>query len=206
MTLTQLITSARYDIRDPEETDYTTDELFEYAKRAISQLDYALSSIGSDLVAEQTTSTLSSGDNSVSVPTDAMVVTQIWESQTQIYPLTPLRQLLRERQYRSSSGRPYYWSQKGNLIYFDATADQDYTLTINYDKRHNLTSLVESDDVPYTPEYDNAIREAVVLQCKHRNEFGVGEDGALLQFFSNVVMAKSIYKRYTPVDALKLDF
>ena len=206
MTILQLLESARYDIRDTAKSDYTDPEIFEYFKRALSHLEESLSAIESDLVSSNDTITLSSGSNYISTPDNCIVVTEVWQGQNKLVPLTPMRKIYYERKVKSSNQAPYYWCEQGDTIQFDATADQDYDINVYFDKATDLSNLTMVSDVPYSPRFDNALRQAVILQCKHRNEFGVGEDGALLTFFKQVVLGKEFFKRNVPYHGRKLDF
>ena len=206
-TAQQVITSGRYDLADTAPAEYDSDELLEYLNRAIFQLDYALSNHASDLVAsEDDAVALASGANSAAVPANTIIVTDVWIGTTQLYPLTPASKLLYERKYCSSTQQPYYWCQIGQNIEFESTADQAYTLDVYYDKKTGALSL--TDSMPYNDQFNDALRQAMVIQAKHRNEFDTGMEGQLMDFFSRQVMAKDIMRRYTPLmpEARKLDF
>jgi hypothetical protein len=205
-TPSTLITSARYDLRDTSEAEYSDAELLEYLNRAIFQLDYALSGLGSDLVmAEDTTTTLAEDDDSVAVPANTIVVTDVWIDTDQLTVLNPPASLYYERKF-STEGQPLYWCQIGSNIEFERDADDDYDLTIYYDK---ATGTLASDGtLPYADQFNNALRQAIIIQAKHRNEQDSDMDGALMKFFSQEVMEKSIMRRYMPTmpAKAKLDF
>jgi len=202
-----LITVARYDLRDIDVAEYTVAELLEYLNRAIFQLDYTLSGIGSDLVmAEDTSKTLVSGDNSVAVPTNTIIITDVWIDTTQLSPMTPPARLYYERKWISSTGQPDYWCVIGQNIEFEETADADYSLTLYLDKATG--TLLIDGTLPYADQFNDTLRQAVVVQAKNRNEFDAGMDGALMKFFSQAVMSKNIMRRYAPQMPArrKLDF
>lgn len=202
-----LITAGRYDLRDIDIAEYTNTELLEYLNRAIFQLDYTLSGIGSDFVmAEDTSKTLASAANSVAVPSNTIIITDVWIGTTQLSPLTPPAKLYYDRKWISSTGQPDYWCQIGQNIEFEETADADYALTLYLDK---ATGTLALDGVlPYADQFNDALRQAMIIQAKHRNELDGSVDGALLKFFSHVVMTRNIMRRYTPQmpEKNKLDF
>ena len=73
-----IITSARYDLRYLDETEFTDAELLDYLNRAIVQLDSVLAGQGSDWVHETSAETLASAANSFVAPTDMIDVRSLW--------------------------------------------------------------------------------------------------------------------------------
>jgi hypothetical protein len=204
-TVLNLIGKLRYDLRDtvPEYT-YSDAELIEYLNRAVLNLDYELSRVNSDLVAKSSDVTLSSSDTSVDLPTGCILVRDAWIGTAQLNALTPYNQLQYDRQRQSTTGQPTYYCQAGNKVEFNKTADQDYTVKLFYDVRTytsvnpNISlDLVSSDTMPYNDIYNNAIKQAIVLQAKSRNEMS-GIEGAMMQIFSSSVRSREAIKRNLP--------
>lgn len=79
-TLAELITSARYDLRDYADREYPDPELVEYANRSVIALDSALLSINSDWLHHTGTAILASGQNKVTQPTRCISIRSMWIS------------------------------------------------------------------------------------------------------------------------------
>lgn len=199
--------SIRYDLSDTDTGEYDDAPLLKFINRAIFQLDYVLSSIGSDLVLNESTSvTLAAAANSAATPTNTIIVRDVWIGTTQLDPLVPAMKLYYKRKWISSTGQPNYWCEIGSNLEFEQTSDDDYALTIYYDKATGNLAL--GGALPYDDKYNNAISQATVIQAKHINELDVSGDAALFQFFMDTVMGRSIAKRYIGQmpEKRKLDF
>ena len=109
MALSDLITSARYDLRDTDSTQYTDAELVEYANRARVQLDSALGSINSDWVSTTGTLILESGNDYATLPTDFSTDRYIWYSTTKLEKRS-VDWIINE-QRSSLTGIPSYYGQ-----------------------------------------------------------------------------------------------
>ena len=79
-TLAELITSARFDLRDYADREYPDPELVEYANRSVIALDSSLLSIDSDWLHQTGTAVLASGQNKVTQPTRCISIRSIWIS------------------------------------------------------------------------------------------------------------------------------
>jgi len=199
-TVSQLIEDAGYDLQDSVtgETDgavYTAAEMVSYVNRALRILDNALSGIGSDWVLNEDTVSLSSGEDSASAPTGTIFVRELWYSSNKVWKITP-KDLYEKRKYiGSGTGRPYNFAHSGTDLLFDYEADDDYDLTAYYDKRCNSTAKQKGDTMPYNHEFNEAIREAIVMMAKRRNEYDLSVDAAIQNWLFSQAKANARKRR-----------
>lgn len=199
-----LITSARYDLRDSNSTQYTDAELLDYINRAIEVLDSALLSIDSEMIIEEDTSTtLTSATNNVTAPTSSMSIRSIYISTDQLTKTSPA-DIYYRRIYDTSTGQPYYWCEKDTSILFDCTADQDYSLKIYYNSKTTALTAT-TDDMPYNDMFNQEIREAVSITAKNRENEFAGVNSVLFQMFKDAAMARVVSRNYVP-KTYRLDF
>lgn len=201
-TIDTVISNARYDLRDTDSTLYTDAELRVYANRALRQLDNVLSARNSDWVLNETTLTLSTGDNYADCPGSCIVVRDAWISSDHLVKKSPAG-VYKERKYISSTGQPFYFAEKGTQLIVEREADDDYTLTAYYDKR--ATTLVEGADMPYNDEFNAPIREMIITLAHKRNEADVYTDTYIYNFFWDWVSGNVLRRSHVP-RRTKLDF
>jgi len=196
-------TDARYDLRDVDTTLYTDAELLAYANRALRQLDNVLSALNSDWVLnEKADISLVAGNNSVSSPTGSMVIRSAWISSTEIIKVAP-QTIYNKRKYISGTGQPRFFSEAGTSMIFEKTADDTYTIKGYYDKR--ATVLTDGDDMPYNDEFNDPIREMIVILGHKRNENDVFTDTQLYNFFMERVVGNVVRRNHVPARK-RLDF
>jgi hypothetical protein len=195
-TAAEVITSARFDLRDSSSTQYTDAELLDYLNRALVQLYASLGSVHSDWVyTEDTSKTLATGDNSVTTPTDIGAVLSLWIGSDEILKKdTPY--IYYKRRYITATGQPYYFAHKDSTFIFERAADADYSLAIYYNKKR--TVLGSGDTMPFDDDFNQPVRQAIVLIAKNRNEYDVAGDGALFDFFLDAAFTYVISRNRTP--------
>lgn len=194
--LSSLITSARYDLRDTGSTEYTDAELIDYYNRAQIELYSVLQSLKSDWVHESDTSiTLEEDGNSVDVPSDFATVRSIWIDDDRILQ-KDVDYIYYKRELISDEGQPDYFAIKAAEFIFERTADQDYSLTVYYNKKS--TTLVTADTLPFSDEFNQPLRQAIVLQAKSRNEYDIMGDAAMHDYFMAAALAKVVSRNFTP--------
>ena len=201
--LSSLITSARYDLRDTGSTEYTDAELVDYFNRAQVELYSVLQSLHSDWVhATDTSITLEEDGNSVDVPSDFATVRSIWIDDDQIVK-KGVDYIYYKRKHISDEGQPDYFAIEAAEFIFERTADQDYDLTVYYNK--NSTDLALTDTLPFSDEFNQPLRQAVILQAKSRNEYDLMGDAAMHDFFMAAALAKVVSRRFVP-KTCRIDF
>lgn len=195
-TVDDVITSARYDLRDTNDIEYADAELIDYLNRSVLTLSSALSSLNSDWVHASTDLTLSTGDNYTAQPSDCAAVRQIFISQDEVIKKS-VDFIYQQRQFTSGiTGKPYYFAQEGTNLVFERTADADYTLTTRYDQLQS--TLTSTSSMPYNDRFNQVIREAVVLIAKHRQDRSVITESVLHDFFLNHALTSVIKRNFVP--------
>jgi hypothetical protein len=198
-----IITSARYDLRDTGSTEYANAELLDYLNRAQVQLYSVLQSLKSDWVhASDTSTTLLEDGNSVAVPTDFSFARSIWIGDD-LLTKKDVDFIYYRRKYITGTAQPVFFSTEGQTFIFEYTADQDYDLTIYYNK--NGTDLELADTVPFNGQFDQPLRQMVVLQAKSRNEYDIMGDAAIYDFLMDAALGKVIARNNQP-KGYKLNF
>jgi len=194
-TVASVLTSARYDLRDTN-TKYADAELVAYANRGLVQLDAVLSSINSDWVDTTAAVTLASGASSATAPTRCLRLRQVWYDTTQLIP-APLSTIRYKQQvYSDSTGQPTYYALNGSNIQFDIVSDAAYALTAMFDQRS--ADLTSGGNMPYGDEFNEPLRESIVIMAKRRDEFDVNLDAILYDFFMSAATQKAMARIYVP--------
>ena len=193
--LSEIITSARYDLKDEESTRDTDAMLVSFVNRALRNLVAVLGAVKSDWVKAATDLTLSSGNSTVSLPSDFSIANQAWIDTTEIIKdkWEVVKHTLRTS---SSTGQPYKYALQGTSIQFDATADQNYTVEFLYFK--SIASLTTATTMPFNGEFNDALLEAMVLISKNKDEYDVSGDAALYDFFTKYAMRKVTSRNHKP--------
>ena len=189
-----LISDARYDLRDTRSTQYSDAELLAYYNRALKVLDGALVRYDSDYVHSTDQRTLSSGSNSITLPTTTISVDEVWTTDDDECKKTSLLDLLRRRRYCTSTGEPQYWALDGLKVQFDYTADQDYTITSEVVKKTGKQEL--SDECPYNDAFSEVLRQALVLFAKNRQEYDINGAAIVGKILSDAAFASVIRRGY----------
>lgn len=104
----------------------------------------------------------------------------------------PHRELYTRRIYVTDAGAPDYFCQVGENIQFDRTADQDYTITVQYDKRSTAITAT-SDSMPYSGRFNNYLREGMlVIAKKAKEDKWVDVDAQFQAIFKRAAMREVI--------------
>jgi len=194
-TAASVIASARYDLRDTDSNQYTDAELLDYLNRGLRQLDAVLSTMSSDRVyVEDTSTTLASGDNHVAARDRCLKVRQVWIGTSQLTPKSLNYIYYKRNIIGSTTGRPSYYAQGGENILFERTADQDYSLKIYFDQRTD--TLASGTTMPYSDEFNDPLRESIIILAKRRNEYDVNLDAVLYDFFLDATRSIVAKRRY----------
>ena len=203
--LSAIITSARYDIRDTVETyEHPDAEMVEYANRAFRVLAHTLMKLHSDWVhGTDTSSTLALAGTSITAPTGCVKIRSMWRA-TNIEIEDRSLDFIMYEQKHNSAGPPDFYAHSGASIEFNRAADQEYTdIVIHYDT--GATTLATASAMPYGDRFNDAIREAMVVYCKRRDENGLTVDAAIAGMFEQIVMEEALLRTMTK-KRVKLDF
>jgi hypothetical protein len=200
MNIETFLTNTRYGLRDPSARTWADAELISYVNRALVQLDNALSALNSDWILKEEDVTLADGDKSIAVPLRCIVVREayIGSETTPLVKTSPAWIYGERRNTSTSEGQPSYYAQAGSNLLFEMEADADYTVTVYFDQR--ATPVVAGADMPYGDEFNEPLRQMTELCAKHRNEYDVGLDAQMYNFFfsfcvANVMRRKLVTKK-----------
>lgn len=198
-----IITSARYDLRDPNLSQYSDAELLDYLNRGLVQLDGVLSSINSDWINATAAVTLATASSSATAPTRCLAILQLWYSTTQWTRRTLDAIRYEQRINYGTTGRPSYYCLQGETIQFDITSDAEYALTAIYNQYS--ATLTAASTMPYSSHFDQPLRESIVIQAKRREEYDVNLDAVLYDFFMDYALNKAMKRKFAK-KAYYLDF
>ena len=191
-----IITSARYDLRDTGSTEYTDAELLDYLNRGQVQLYSVLQALRSDWVhASDTSTTLLEDANSVAVPTDFAMVRSVWIDDDMLTK-KDVDFIYYRRKHISGTAQPVFFATEAQTFIFEHAADQDYDLTIYYNK--DSTDLEASDSLPFNDKFNQPLRQIIVLQAKSRNEYDIIGDAAIYDFLMDAALGKVISRNRQP--------
>ena len=180
-TIESQITAVRYDLRDEDITQYPDDLLLNYYNRVLPPLASHLASIRSDWVFEDTTLTITSGDNYVALPDlfASPIAVEIDDSPLILHNVRDIKKF----QQKSSSGTPErYGVHKLNMI-FERAVSADTSVYVQYNEKE--TALAAGASMPYNDEFNEVLLAAVVMIAKNRNEKDITGDYALQTVFND---------------------
>ncbi len=116
---------------------------------------------------------------------------------------TSTDQIFDRRKRATGTSRPYYWAHEGINLIFDYKADQAYGLFIHYNQE---SATLEMDTaMPYNGEFDESLREGLVMIGKQRKGELKNADIAMAAMFKQAVMTKTVRRNFIP-KRYRLDF
>ncbi|KKK64660.1 hypothetical protein LCGC14_2981950 [marine sediment metagenome] len=101
-----------------------------------------------------------------------------------------------KRMQISGTGRPYYWAYEGTDLIFDHKANQAYGLFIRYNQKS--AALEMNTPMPYNDEFNELLREGLVMYGKARRGELSSVDSVLRNMINNAVMTKAIRRDHIP--------
>lgn len=201
-TVQEFIDSARFDLRDYQKgLEFDDDELLEYINRMRLALDSMLISLNSSYVHDEGTLTLLTGDNEVDARTNLNSgnwdsIRDIWVLKDRIEKIS-VDLMFYKRIFISGTARPQFWSIRGDFILVDQTADQNYTLTVRYNKRTPKLDL--TDDMPYSDVFNETFRELLVMHAKAKKEGVIAPtEQTYMALFRQIAIGQQIRADYKP--------
>lgn len=207
-TAIELITDARWDIKDEEAVQYSDAMLLSFLNRGLRPLCSTLASLNNDWVNESTTLTLDAAAEYTTLPTDFISGICVRISSTDLVK-KPVSWVRGER-IGATAGQPGYFAIQGTSLMFEKAADVEYSIILEYHK--SAAAVTINNDMPFNDEFNDIIRQFISLVCKSRIEYtspdtdrGVGRDQyALLSemnmqtFFYQALYAKTVARNYIP--------
>ncbi len=104
--------------------------------------------------------------------------------------------LVNSRKWVSAEGRPNYWAWEGTNVIFDYKADQDYGLLFHFNQK--TATLSADDDMPYNDEFNEIIRQGIVLLGKESRDDSSTVKFAFEEKIRSAVMAKAMRRDHIP--------
>ncbi len=101
----------------------------------------------------------------------------------------------RWRKWRGS-GTPANWAWEGTNIIFDYFASQAYGLIVHFSQK--TTTLEMSDDMPYNDEFNNQIRQGLVLIAENKYDEVANLTAVLQEMFKQASRTKTLRRGYVP--------
>jgi len=200
-TAAQLITSARYDTRDEQSTQYSDAMMLDYLNRGTKNLPVTLAMLRSDWVNDTETLTILDGDSEIALPTYFMSDITVLVGTAYLTKCSV--SAMRDKQTSASTGDPGYYSiHKTNLL-VDTLVDGDLSVVLEYNQSTAL--LLSGTSMPYNDEFNDVLRQFLVLMCKTRNEYTLAGDAAIQDFFYQALFSKVISRNHVP-NVNKTDF
>ena len=204
-TVASILNGARYDLRNYSDISYDETLMIHYLNRALKILDYTLFQHNSDWTLNRDTVELSEEDTSISVPTGARVIREIWIGTDRKDQISPMDMYYKRQFHTNDYAEPNYWSHVGDSILFEVNAYTDYTVVVFYDKAATAFTA-SSDTTPYEGRFDEHLREALVMMCQAKKQKGVSQgDSLYYQMFDSIVKQDIIQHKWKRKN-YKLDF
>ena len=196
-TLSELITSARYDLVDyGNGIVFIDEELVVYLNRMFQLMDSTLAALNSDLTKAKETDidTVASQeyvDISAMNSGNWQSVTEVWIGQDKLTQIS-LDLLWYKSKFRTADEYPEFWTLWNRAIYFPSTCNDAYTnLIIHYHKKTG--TLASTDDMPYNDIFNEFFREQLVLYTKSKRMGKLGQTDILWNdAFKRIAMAENI--------------
>lgn len=197
--VSDLIESARYDLRDFGGQKFDDDQLVNYVNRIIKLLDDLLITRNSDFTMKHASATLATGENTATAPANVNTIIHLYSGSNIITKesLIDVMDRYQVNDENSSTGNPSYWAYRGNNIYFDIEADDDYALDAYY---HVKTAILTADNyMPYNDFFNEYIREGIVSMAEKARENKVATvDTQFYNLFKHIVDSAVVGRNFVP--------
>lgn len=204
-TVADILKGARYDLRNYSDIDYDEQLMIHYLDRARELLDYRLIAHNSDWTLNKDDVTLSDGDSTVAVPTGALNIREVWFDQDRKENLDQMSIYYKAQFQSDYYGEPNFWCHLGDYIMFEMAADDDYTVTVFYDKASTALTASTST-MPYNGKFDEALREALVMMVQAKKYKNVSQsDAVYLNLFDSIIQQDCINRKFVKKN-YRLDF
>ena len=198
-TVLNLLTAAKYDLRDYGAKEFDPTQMVHYLNRCIKILDRALIALQSDQTLTESSLVVSIDTNSSAVPTANTVnIREIFDDNNTIMVKVSAEELYRMRMNKgNASSTPRYWCHIKENVEFDVPAIEEKTYTCYHDSMS--TAVTSSGDMPYSGRYDEYLREALILMAQAKKHKKLPQtDAVYLQMFTANLQQDIINRNYVP--------
>jgi len=202
ITAADIIVSARYDLRDEASTQYSDAMLLDFLNRGQRALCVVLSQLRSDWVNASASLTLLISSNTVALPT--LFISDIdVKIGTESLTKDSVSGIRAARVINTTAGKPTRYGIQGTNMLFDVTTDAEYTVTLEYNT--GATALVAGTTMPFNDEFDDILRQFIILCGKSRNEYIIVSDAAMQDYFYEACFSKLVARNSIP-NVSRMDF
>jgi len=191
-TAADIITSARFDLRDTDETQYSDAMLLDFLNRGLRPLSVVLSMLSSDWVNDTSDLTLASAASTITLPT--YFISDITVRISTDYLTKNSVSSIRHTLVDSTSDQPENYAIQSTTMMFERVADAEYTVVLEYNKYE--ADLASTDTMPYNGECNDILRQFITLSAKSRNEYSIMNDAAIYDFFYEALFSKFVARNY----------
>ena len=194
-TAADIIVSARYDLRDEFSTQYTDAMLLDYLNRGLRSLTAVLSLLHSDWVNTSATLTLLISSSSVALPAlfIADLKAKIGTSELTKYSVPALRE---ELALNTVAGVPTGYCIQGTNMLFDRVTDAQYSVVLEYNA--GIADLTTATTMPFNNDFNDVLRQFIILCGKSRNEYVVVSDATMQDYFYDACYSKLVSRNNAP--------
>ncbi len=192
MLASDLTASSRYDLRDVNKTQWTDPELLDYLNRNLRVLETALASIRSDWSKSHSDVSVTSGLSYSALPSDFMTPRSLWDGQDEVYKETIDR--IEEMQRRNESGVPTYYAVNKLELIYNKEPIESGSFRLEYNSKNE--ALLFGSDMPYNDEFNDVLREGLIIMAKNRNERLATPSLGLMEMYSNAGQARVISRNH----------
>jgi len=193
-TAAELILSARYDVRDSDKTQYSDAMMLDFLNRGVRGLVVVLAMAKSDWVNTTEDLILPISTNETDLPeyfiSDKSAVIDT------TYLIKKPVSTIRDMRLSGGTGKPSSFAiSKTNLI-VETTVATAQTITLEFNQ--GVAALLLAADMPFNDEFNDVLRQFIVLLCKTRNEYTLVGDAAIQDFFYQALFSKLVARNYIP--------
>jgi hypothetical protein len=184
--VSDIITSARYDINDASSTLFTDAAILSVVKRAVTRANRIVQRNAIQFAKKKATLTTVANQAYVALPTDFDVDIGLWRDADHT-KLEKSTEMVWEQIVTADSLENWYLDLENSRILFNGTPTSAETLTFYYYPLIDISAYTTATTMPWSGRLDDIIVEYVSLRLKNTSEMNVDVDLQLLQDFENQI-------------------
>ena len=216
MRVLELMKACAYDMRDvnpatrePAWNQYTRLEMYAYLQRAARLVAKRLASRSNQLVMASTELTLAAGENAAALPAGHLAAYAVFvkglESNGPLMKLGPGDAAV----LTGTTPAGYYVQGSGLVVAPTPSSATTLTLVYAAEPAFCLNALPESKaalepllagDLPFTPYFDEALRQYVSISCANRNEYDTSVEQGLFKLLLNACESVASMDSMVPLE------
>lgn len=200
-TVEEMIRSARYDLHDETEKNYSWWMMLDYGNRGLRGLITTLTATNSDWVNTTADLRLTQNRNSVSLP--KYFISDISARIGSTYLIKKPVSVIRDKRMNTGTGTPNYYGIQGTTLIVEALVTEITTIVLEF--HQGVAPLAPGDNMPFNDEFNDILRQFIVIMCKIRNELYLMNDIAIRDFFYQALFSKLVSRNHIP-NTIKTEF